>query len=75
MKNLELVKQEKLQLLNSVITEIETREKAIMQAQREKQSLENQSLIIQGALAMLDELIESVEETQLITEDNPEDNK
>lgn len=57
MSNLELVKEEKAQLLNSVLSEMESREKAIAQINREKQTLETQALIIQGAIAMLDELI------------------
>lgn len=57
MSNFEKMKEEKTQLLNSVMSEIETREKAIAQINREKQSLETQGLVIQGAIAMLDELI------------------
>lgn len=57
MSNLELVKEEKAKLLNSVLSEMESREKAIAQINREKQTLETQALIIQGAIAMLDELI------------------
>lgn len=57
MKNLESVREEKVKLLNSVISEIEAREKTISQANKEKQSLETQGLVIQGAIAMIDELL------------------
>lgn len=57
MQNLELIKQEKEQLLNSVIGEIEERNRTIAQLERERQNLESQGLVIQGAITMLDELI------------------
>lgn len=57
MQNLELIKQEKEQLLNSVIGEIEERNRTIVQLERERQNLESQGLVIQGAITMLDELI------------------
>lgn len=69
MTNLELVKQEKTELLNSVVSEMETRDRSIAQLQREKQSLETQALIIQGAIAMLDELIAQEQVTDPVMPD------